>query len=69
MEVSLHPLSPALAKLMCSTSKASCILARSYPTVDLEMIVTTSEELSWLGTYQTHHLINAKGQGSKSTSS
>jgi hypothetical protein len=50
MEVSLLPLSLTHAKLMDSTSKASCILARSYPTVDLGMIVTTSEGSSWLGT-------------------
>ena len=50
MDVSLLFISLTRAKLMDSTSKVSCILARSFPTVDLEMIVTISEESSWLGT-------------------
>jgi len=50
MDVSLSPLSVAHTQLMISTSKASCTPARSYPTVDLETIATTSEESSWLGT-------------------
>jgi hypothetical protein len=37
-------------ELTSSTSKVSCTPARSFPIVDLETIVTISEESSWLGT-------------------